>query len=166
MPAICCADAAVKAANVTLIGYEITKGGGQVTVKLGGDVGAVQAAVAAGAAAVEQIGRVIGTLIIPRPHAEIKPILFNKENIIYSQTAVGAQPANGEESPAGDVPEPLPVAGTDAPPNSGGDGSGGEEAVITTRSHRKATCNICGDPECPRHKGDPHDKCIHAGDNS
>jgi pimeloyl-ACP methyl ester carboxylesterase len=49
--AIEAADAAVKAACVTLLGYENTKGGGKITVKVVGDVGAVQAAVSAGVAA-------------------------------------------------------------------------------------------------------------------
>ena len=42
---ITAADAAVKSANVELIGYELTKGGGWTTVKIQGDVGAVKAAV-------------------------------------------------------------------------------------------------------------------------
>ena len=41
------ADAAMKSANVSLVGYELTKGGGMVTVKLEGEVGAINAAVAA-----------------------------------------------------------------------------------------------------------------------
>ena len=48
--AIEAADAALKAANVTLIGYEKTKGGGLIVVKLRGDVGAIKAAVEAGVA--------------------------------------------------------------------------------------------------------------------
>ncbi|MGK2888239.1 MAG: BMC domain-containing protein [Candidatus Malihini olakiniferum] len=36
------ADAAVKSANVNLVGYELTKGGGMVTVKLEGEVGGSQ----------------------------------------------------------------------------------------------------------------------------
>ena len=35
------ADAAMKSANVSLVGYELTKGGGMVTVKLEGEVGAI-----------------------------------------------------------------------------------------------------------------------------
>ncbi|MCV5695846.1 BMC domain-containing protein, partial [Escherichia coli] len=38
------ADAAMKSANVSLVGYELTKGGGMVTVKLEGEVGAINAA--------------------------------------------------------------------------------------------------------------------------
>ncbi|WP_313626785.1 BMC domain-containing protein, partial [Atlantibacter hermannii] len=38
------ADAAMKSANVNLVGYELTKGGGMVTVKLEGEIGAINAA--------------------------------------------------------------------------------------------------------------------------
>ena len=50
------ADAMVKAANVTLIGKEHV-GGGLVTVMVRGDVGAVKAAVDAGACAAEKVGK-------------------------------------------------------------------------------------------------------------
>jgi len=80
--AIACADAMVKAANVTLIGYEITKGGpGMVNVKICGDVGAVQAAVDAGCAVANQITRVMSKVIMPRPHTDLEKMLLerNKE---------------------------------------------------------------------------------------
>lgn len=73
--AIEAADAASKAANITLLGYENSKGGGLIAVKLTGDVGAVKAAVAAGSAAAQRIGKVAATHIIPRPHAEIEPLI-------------------------------------------------------------------------------------------
>ena len=69
--AIEAADAAVKAANVTLLGYENTKGGGKITIKFVGDVGAVQAGVAAGVAAASRVGEVYGQRVIARPHDEI-----------------------------------------------------------------------------------------------
>ena len=49
------ADAMVKSANVSLIGY-VKVGAGLVTVMVRGDVGAVKAAVDAGAAAAAQVG--------------------------------------------------------------------------------------------------------------
>ena len=49
------ADAMVKAANVRLIG-KVQVGGGLVTVMVRGDVGAVKAAVDAGAAAASRVG--------------------------------------------------------------------------------------------------------------
>jgi ethanolamine utilization protein EutM len=68
------ADAMVKAANVTLIGKEQI-GGGFVTVMVRGDVGAVKAAVDAGAAAARKIGELISVHVIPRPHDEVEQIL-------------------------------------------------------------------------------------------
>ncbi len=41
--AIEAADAAVKAADITLLGFENSKGGGKITIKFVGNVGAVQA---------------------------------------------------------------------------------------------------------------------------
>uniref|UniRef100_A0A7C4L045 BMC domain-containing protein n=1 Tax=Bellilinea caldifistulae TaxID=360411 RepID=A0A7C4L045_9CHLR len=72
--AIEAADAAVKAANVVLLGYDSARAG-KITIKLAGDVGAVQAAVAAGVAAASRVGTVFGSLVIPRPHEEIDPLI-------------------------------------------------------------------------------------------
>jgi ethanolamine utilization protein EutM len=72
--AIEAADAMVKAANVTLVGKEQV-GGGLVTVMVRGDVGAIQAATDAGAAAAERIGELISVHVIPRPHNEVDVIL-------------------------------------------------------------------------------------------
>ena len=68
------ADAMVKAANVTLTG-KVLVGGGLVTVMVRGDVGAVKAAVDAGAAAAERVGELIYIHVIPRPHADVEMIL-------------------------------------------------------------------------------------------
>lgn len=72
--AIEAADAMTKAANVTLIGKEKV-GSGLITVMITGDVGAVKAAVDAGAAAAEQVGHLVGVHVIARPHDEIENIL-------------------------------------------------------------------------------------------
>ena len=68
------ADAMVKAANVTLVGYEKI-GSGLVTTMVRGDVGAVKAATDAGAAAAAKVGEVISVHVIPRPHTEVEAIL-------------------------------------------------------------------------------------------
>ena len=68
------ADAMVKAANVTLTCKEHV-GGGLVTVMVRGDVGAVKAAVDAGAAAAERVGELVSIHVIPRPHEELEGIL-------------------------------------------------------------------------------------------
>lgn len=64
------ADAMVKSANVQLVGYEKIDAG-LVTAIVRGEVGAVKAAVEAGAAAASKIGTVVSTHIIPRPHGEV-----------------------------------------------------------------------------------------------
>ncbi|MHC1748738.1 MAG: BMC domain-containing protein [Cellulosilyticaceae bacterium] len=72
--AIEAADAAGKAANVALLGIEKVTGG-IVTVKLTGDVGAVQAAVSAGARAAEAVGILRAAHVIPRLHEEVNCIV-------------------------------------------------------------------------------------------
>src|ERR1017187_1021832 len=98
------ADAMVKTANVVLIGKEFV-GAGLVVVQVRGDVGAVKAATAAGAAAARRVGacvgvgrvgggvgavkaaadagaaaarrvgELVGVHVIPRPHEEVEKIL-------------------------------------------------------------------------------------------
>ena len=68
------ADAMCKAANVTLVGTEKI-GSGLVTVMVRGDVGAVKAAVDAGAAAAKRVGELFGVHVIPRPHSDVEYIL-------------------------------------------------------------------------------------------
>jgi ethanolamine utilization protein EutM len=63
-------DAALKAANVTLSGWEKI-GSGYVTSFFRGDVAAVKAATDAGAAAAAQVGQVVSVHVIPRPHDEL-----------------------------------------------------------------------------------------------
>jgi ethanolamine utilization protein EutM len=63
-------DAALKAANVTLTGWEKI-GSGYVTAFFRGDVAAVKAATDAGAAAAAQVGQVVSVQVIPRPHESL-----------------------------------------------------------------------------------------------
>ncbi|GAB2323552.1 propanediol utilization microcompartment protein PduA [Alkalibacterium sp. m-11] len=78
--AIEAADAMVKAANVSLEGYEKI-GSGLVTVMVRGDVGAVKAATDAGAAAARSVGELVSTHVIPRPHNDVEKIISNKHDV-------------------------------------------------------------------------------------
>ena len=71
--AIEAADAMVKAAEVTLIGTEKI-GSGLVSVMVRGDVGAVNAAVEAGATNASRLGESVAKHVIPRPHADVEKI--------------------------------------------------------------------------------------------
>ena len=66
VPALASADAMVKAANVELVSYE-NIGSTLVTIMVKGDVGAVQAAVDAGAVAAAEIGTLTAKNVMPRP---------------------------------------------------------------------------------------------------
>ncbi|MBL3577962.1 BMC domain-containing protein, partial [Rhodovulum visakhapatnamense] len=92
------ADAAVKSANVQLVGYELTNGDGMTVVKLRGEVGAIKAAVAAGAVAAERVNRVVSTQVIARPARDVSLL-------VDSPATVGVVPAE---------PVPEPAAGTAA----------------------------------------------------
>ncbi|MDR1010726.1 MAG: BMC domain-containing protein [Opitutaceae bacterium] len=64
------ADAALKAANVTITGYE-TVGSGHVAAFFRGDVAALKAAIDAGAEAARRVGDIVAVQVIPRPHEDI-----------------------------------------------------------------------------------------------
>ena len=68
------ADAMVKAAKVELVSYEKT-GGGYVTAIVRGDVAAVKAAVEAGVRNAQNVGEVVASHVIARPHVNIDLVL-------------------------------------------------------------------------------------------
>lgn len=109
--AIEAADAMVKAANVSLQCKEHI-GGGLVTVMVRGDVGAVKAAVDAGAAAAERVGTLISVHVIPRPHGEIEDILGSTPPPAEPPAPPATPPSAPEEkiSPAEEAPtEEAPI---------------------------------------------------------
>ena len=67
-------DTACKAANVEVLGKE-KLGGGYVTILLKGDVAAVKAAVDAGRAKVDGLGKLIAAHVIARPSTAVLSLL-------------------------------------------------------------------------------------------
>ena len=65
--AITASDAMVKATNVRLVGIEKAKGSGWMTVKVAGDVAAVDAAVQTGVAITTGMNLYVAHKVIPRP---------------------------------------------------------------------------------------------------
>lgn len=180
VPAMEAADAMAKSANIVLIGYELTRGGGMVVVKIRGDVGAVKASVNAGSAAASRVGRVVAVHVIPRPHRELEDMLNTVEcETTHRILEDHLQPGEPEESenavdPAKDA-QPYtfqddPTAITEGHDEAEGAGKKNSEAPETEKvkvSGEDAAgaklCNLCDDPACPRQKGDPHTLCIHHG---
>lgn len=72
--AVTALDAASKAADVKLVGYEKVIGAGKavsVTIQIAGEVAAVKAAVEAGVTAANRVGTILSHHVIPRPHEEV-----------------------------------------------------------------------------------------------
>lgn len=195
--AIEAADTAVKAASVTLLGYELTRGGGLVTVKIEGDVGAVKASVNAAAAAAGKVGQVWAKHVIARPHEESVPLVRSPETVglgpeqistalLQGETQTPArgsglparQPADSQQkaektagSPVEEADEPAAWMQDDKSADAG-DAQGNEineviEGQVAVESQEPVdgmeVCNLCGDPVCPRRKGELRSLCIHYG---
>ncbi|MDK9592411.1 BMC domain-containing protein [Propionibacterium freudenreichii] len=125
--AITAADVACKAADVRLVGYETTDGMGMVTVKITGQVSAVQSAIAAARAAASQITSVFAESVIPRPNDQIDPVVLTPVTV-----GLGASPAarpGGGTSPEAATPEQMAAA-------EAGPGSGGPAARRRARGNR------------------------------
>ena len=106
LPAVEAADAAVKSANVDLVGYEFAKGSGMTVVKVEGDVGAVKAAISAAYVAASKVGRVAATRVIARPAAGLEGLTRNGDTKGYTPPEPPA-PTSPDES----GPEPDPDRG-------------------------------------------------------
>ena len=88
-------DAMLKAAQVDYVGG-LKLGAGLVAMVVTGDVGAVKASVAAGAAAAEKVGELFCQHVIPRPHKDLIKFL-----------PLRGAPAGGHAKP--DVVESVPL---------------------------------------------------------
>jgi len=99
------ADAAMKSANVNLVGYELTKGGGMVTVKLEGEIGAINAAVAAAISAASRVGSVYAHKVIARTAQHIEHIIHSSETVGVAQPEPAVEPApQAEDAPSTSIP--------------------------------------------------------------
>lgn len=76
--AITALDAACKAADVTLVGYDKVIGVNKaisVVVNIAGEVAAVKAAVEAGVDAANKVGTVVSSNVLARPHEELDMLI-------------------------------------------------------------------------------------------
>lgn len=178
--AIEAADTGVKAANVKLLGYELTKGHGLVTVKFAGDVGAVKAAVEAGSVAAAKVNKVWSTVVIPRPHDEIEKMIINSDTVgNFKETEKSEnediEVEDNSEVEDTEVEESSEVKKVEEVINKELTEEIEEETKeeliegkveekiddVRLNKSDKDVCNICGDPKCPRKKGEPRALCIH-----
>ena len=134
LPAVEAADAAIKSANVELVGYEFAKGSGMTVVKVEGDVGAVKAAIAAASVAASKVGRVAATRVIPRPAAGLEAMVRNGDTKGYTPPEPPA-PTSPDES----GPEPDPDRGVQTPEQ---EVPASEPAEVTTQDPAPAPAEL------------------------
>lgn len=105
---VAAADAAVKSANVKLLGYEYAKGGGMCTVKVEGNVGACKAAIEAGRRAAEAVNGSLSGIksvrLIARPANGMRELLVDNRETVGGEIAL----AEGYR-PKGDTKKPVLV---------------------------------------------------------
>ena len=103
------ADAALKAANVELLGYELCKGGGWTTIKLQGEVGAVKAAVDAARSVAMRTDSLVSAYVIARPSNETEKMVRTFDT---QHTEVSPQMNELQEdpSPVDDLESAKPTA--------------------------------------------------------
>ncbi|MBP2655545.1 MAG: hypothetical protein H6Q73_3114 [Firmicutes bacterium] len=175
------ADTAVKSANVTLAGYELTRGDGMITVKITGDVGAVQAAVQAAAESAGKVSKIWAAHIIPRPHRETESLIRTPETVGLSHMAISEEQSIPDvfDKDIGLIP-PMPldevkiaadkieaqkttaeqfISVAEREPVNEIEPTVDIDSSLLKDEHE--SCNLCSDPECPRKKGDPKVLCIH-----
>ncbi|MBM7711532.1 BMC domain-containing protein [Enterococcus xiangfangensis] len=136
------ADVMVKTANVSVIGIERAKGSGWLSIKVVGDVGAVNAAVESGKKIAQMHLKFVSAIVIPRMADGLSDIWL-KNGIDASTESKRIKKSIAIESSVGE--ELVELAST-------------LESKETTGHY---TCNLCKDSACPRKKGEPRKVCIH-----
>lgn len=163
--AIEAADTCVKSANVELVGYELTKGSGLVTIKIKGNVGAVKAAIEAAKISSSKVNKVYASVVIPMPAKSL-------ESIIESNMTIGIELNKSEvkenvkddiESNVEDTQEcdSESVQHVESISFEDNKDDSKEELELMEDEENEDICNICHDPKCSRRKGQLRGLCIH-----
>lgn len=163
--AINVADICVKSANVNLIGYEFSKGGGMTTIKIEGNIGAVNAAVDAALASTDKIAF---SKVIARPSKEIEGLIRNSETVGFEIEEAEQDPQEQQEQQEvkeaevkQEQKEEILKKTSDITSKEKVKDKEVEESIELEDVKKKYTCNICKDPKCTRKKGELTSTCIH-----
>lgn len=99
--AITMSDVMVKASNVHVVNIDRANGFGWFTVKVVGDVGAVQSAIEAGAMVAKELGCLVSSKVIPRVSQTVIDVFLQEETAPVKEEAT-AEPAvkTKEERPS------------------------------------------------------------------
>lgn len=97
--AVSALDAACKAADVELVGFDKVIGVNKsisVTIHIAGEVAAVRAAVDAGVEAAMRVGDISASHVIPRPHEEIDKLMKEFKKNLEAKKAEKAEASKPE----------------------------------------------------------------------
>ena len=110
--AVTMSDVMVKASNVHVVNIDKANGFGWFTVKVVGDVGAVQSAVEAGAMVAKEMGCFVSSKVIPRVSQTVIDVFLQEETVPAKEEPIAevveeptVEPAPVEETPS------VPVTG-------------------------------------------------------
>lgn len=164
------ADTCLKSSNIQLIGYEKVTSG-LVTIKIQGDVGAVNAAIEAAKVSATKIGPVVSTLVIPRPATGIHGFIYSSEPLLAEDDSMEISvqkidtPISNLKSGLAETTSVSPLEDVQSEDQEFEEP---EEPEVMQDEHQNEeyldqeyTCNLCHDPNCPREKGQPRRQCIH-----
>ena len=180
--AIGAADVMAKAASVTLIGIEKTNGSGWMLIRLTGDVASVQAAISTGAAFAQLHQGLVSSAVLARPAdplmaywqaPHIEPAATEATTLSEPTQQVVAERVMTEsltidECDEAEAPRPAATATDDEPEIALGVAImdldvARQSAESEAPPAPRVSCNLCLDPACRRHKGEPRFRCIHLG---
>ncbi len=114
--AIVATDAAAKAAGVVVSSVELTDAA-YLTLKIEGELGAVQAAVEASAEAAQKVGEIVAVKVIPNPDDGLEVLIPPKRYVSKYHPEEKRPPLTyGDSDP--DLPMKKPVAKRSMPPHS------------------------------------------------
>lgn len=165
------ADRMLKTSDIKLSRIQ-NANNGWITLEFKGDIAALKVAVETAKQALPQTyiaGLVIGspseglsdlgnsgvTDVAPR---NFNPEKYNPDGSIKEWAAFGPRVSSKESVKE----EPQPVQSEQPADNdSSEEDSESEQPTNDEETENEVTCNLCGDPKCPRKLGEPHAKCIH-----
>ncbi|WP_127009844.1 BMC domain-containing protein [Veillonella sp. CHU110] len=110
--AITMSDVMVKASNVHVVNIDRANGFGWFTVKVVGDVGAVQSAVEAGAMVAKKMGCFVSSKVIPRVSQTVIDVFLQEETAPAKEEPIAevVEEATVEPAPVEETPS-VPVTG-------------------------------------------------------
>lgn len=175
--ALVAADRMLKTANVKLEGIQQNIGIDWVAIKVSGDISAVSVAVetiketmpkvyvtstvlGSPAEGIDKLGNTNVDLFL-KNRANAKKPSTKKESVEPKTDTDSAAPVEKEvveSSAASAATKPVMKESTEKPADGAADTGNGSDK---NQDNQKVTCNLCGDPKCPRKLGEPHKKCIH-----